>query len=321
MTIRPATTADHDAIHELLTLFAEEEGGLFPPPARAAVGAFLATPRDGTTGETWVAETTEGVAGFVRLRLPQRDNRHKAALHGVVHPDLRRRGIGRALYERALAESRSLGRNVLTATAGDGQPGEAFALAMGMERVHAERVGVLDLAREFPAPEAVPGYDLVHWLDGAAGPVPDSLVADLADLMGRLSADTPSGGLVVEPSSYPPERVIELSELAARLGQVRISTGARDRASGRLVAVTTLRHDGMSERLMQQITLVHPEHRGHRLGTVVKLANLEQARSVAPDATSVVSTNALANERIWRVNEALGFTTAGVDGHYQVVAA
>ncbi|GLZ77045.1 N-acetyltransferase [Actinorhabdospora filicis] len=321
MTIRPVTAADHDAIHELAGLFAEEEGGLFPPPPRASIAAYLATPRDGTTGETLVAEADGRVAGFVRLRLSQRDNRHRTALHGVVHPGLRRRGLGRALYERALAESLALGRTVLTATAGDGGPGEPFLTAMGMERVHAERVSVLDLGREFAEPTPVPGYDLVHWLDGAAGPVPDSLVADLADLMGRLSTDAPSGGLAVEPTAYSPERVIELSELAASLGQVRISTGARERATGRLIAVTTLRHDGRSERLMQLITLVHPEHRGHRLGTVVKLANLEQARSVAPDATSVVATNALANEKIWRVNEALGFATAGVDGYYQVVAA
>lgn len=304
MTIRPVAEADHSAVHALTELFAAEEGGLFPPPSRAAIGAYLGD-------SAWVAEVDGRVVGFARMRPVN----GRTSLDGVVHPDARRRGLGRAFYERAATEC----GGILTAVAGDGQPGEPFLLAMGMKRVHAERASVLDLNREFPEPVPVPGYDLVHWLDGAAGPVPDSLLDDLADLSGRLSTDAPTGDLIAEPAVFTPERVTELSDMAARLGQVRISTGARDRVGGRLIAVTTMRHDGTSERLMQLITLVHPDHRGKNLGRLIKLANLEQARSVAPDATTVVSMNAVGNEHMWRVNEAMGFTTVGIDGWYQAV--
>ena len=64
-------------------------------------------------------------------------------------------------------------------------------------------------------------------------------------------------------------------ELAAR-GVRKLAAVAQHVASGRLVAFTELLLSPDAPRqAWQLVTLVHPEHRGHRLGLAVKLANLE----------------------------------------------
>ena len=60
------------------------------------------------------------------------------------------------------------------------------------------------------------------------------------------------------------------------------------------------------------VTVVHPEHRGHRLGLAVKLANLEAlAGSRARDVRLIVTGNAAVNAPMIAVNDMMGFEVAG----------
>ena len=58
-------------------------------------------------------------------------------------------------------------------------------------------------------------------------------------------------------------------------------------------------------------TLVLREHRGRRLGLLVKLAALRLLAREEPQATRVVTWNAQENAPMIAVNEALGFRVAG----------
>ena len=58
---------------------------------------------------------------------------------------------------------------------------------------------------------------------------------------------------------------------------------------------------------MQWATLVHREHRGHRLGAAVKVANLRRLQRDRPDITEVVTQNAEVNEQMIGINARLGF--------------
>ena len=71
------------------------------------------------------------------------------------------------------------------------------------------------------------------------------------------------------------------------------------------------------ESLIQQDTLVAEEHRGHRLGLLVKAANLRRAQEKWPRARSVLTWNASENQHMLAINTALGFRPAGYEGEWQ----
>ena len=59
------------------------------------------------------------------------------------------------------------------------------------------------------------------------------------------------------------------------------------------------------------------DHRGHRLGMLVKAANLVQLLRSPRDATAVTTFNAEDNRPMLDVNEALGFEAIGLEGNWQ----
>jgi hypothetical protein len=59
-------------------------------------------------------------------------------------------------------------------------------------------------------------------------------------------------------------------------------------------------------------TLVRRDHRGHRLGSAVKVANLEALQRDRPDVTTVETQNAEQNPWMVSINERLGFEPVAV---------
>ena len=59
------------------------------------------------------------------------------------------------------------------------------------------------------------------------------------------------------------------------------------------------------------LTVVQPEHRGHRLGLAVKLANLDALARQAPGVRLIVTGNAAVNGPMIAVNDMMGFEVAG----------
>jgi RimJ/RimL family protein N-acetyltransferase len=58
------------------------------------------------------------------------------------------------------------------------------------------------------------------------------------------------------------------------------------------------------------VTAVLPEHRGHRLGLLVKIAMLDLLASQAPDVDRIFTGNAGSNQHMIAINEQLGFEVA-----------
>ncbi|WP_432524134.1 GNAT family N-acetyltransferase [Kineococcus sp. SYSU DK006] len=267
----------------------------------------------------WLLAHRDGRAvGAAEVRLTLLDNLHVAAVELAVGPEHRRRGVGTRLLGAALDVAAAAGRtSVRTAVEHPVQadparwPGLLAARRWGFERGRSEARRQLQLpvpagrleALEAGARPHAEGYRLRAW----AGPVPEQDLDAVAALAARMSTDAPSGDLRVEPEAWDAARVRENE--AARAAQGRRQWLAVAAApSGELVGYTMLVQSAHEpERLLQWDTLVVREHRGHRLGTLLKVACLRAAVADAPQARRVTTWNAVSNAPMIAVNEALGF--------------
>ncbi|ADD45733.1 GNAT family N-acetyltransferase [Stackebrandtia nassauensis] len=269
-----------------------------------------------------VARVDGRIVGFVQIGVPLRDNKHAAHIHGTVHPEYRRRGIGTALLTQATQSSRDQGRTLQTSntleTLPDGplcdHAGRDFLLhhgfAVGLPmRLRALRLsdseGEIErelLDESWPKAE---GYELVQW----TGATPAEHVDGAAALASRLMSDVPQGDLDFEEVIFDAERYLRKESVDFQSGWDFTCTYVRHVESGELVAHSVIAvssdHPSVGN---QWITLVHPDHRGHRLGMIVKVENHRLLRRTKPEVTWIKTGNAESNEHMVAINEQLGFT-------------
>jgi hypothetical protein len=126
--------------------------------------------------------------------------------------------------------------------------------------------------------------------------------------MNRLALDSPTGELDLEEESLDPDGYQHFLDHEAGLRRHRITTVAVHRGTGVVAAYTDLvLTTGSPDLVFQRGTLVLPEHRGHRLGLAVKVANLRALAARDPGRRAMVTQNAEANPWMVSINEALGF--------------
>jgi hypothetical protein len=68
---------------------------------------------------------------------------------------------------------------------------------------------------------------------------------------------------------------------------------------------------------MQWGTIVHPDHRGHRLGMAVKARNLRALQEAYPDRSRVVTHNSEQNDHMLAINIAMGFEPVELSVEFQ----
>lgn len=293
----------------------------------------------------WLAWVKDRPAGFAKLVVNFVDEPEGAMAHVHVTPGYRRRGIGQALAEvvhSALEPgTRYVNLEVSTPVPGPGDEalpspvGEGALLASSPRARFALRHGfvlgqVMWYSRyEFAAP-AVALSDVLATAGDAAGPdyevhclegeVPPGWAADVAVLKQSMSTDAPPGGLIIPETSWDADRVH--AEYARFSSTNRLFLGiVVHEPTGRVVALNELSAsrewpDGM---IHQRDTIVLSEYRGHRLGTLVKAANLEAVHAALPQAPAVHTFNAAENHHMLAVNENLGFRRAAALGMFQAV--
>jgi GNAT superfamily N-acetyltransferase len=324
LTITPFDASDDEAIEAAYHIAAARRAldtPDLPPPCRFRHAQTIRHPYPGTDMSYFLARLDGVPAGWLGLEFTTLDNLDNAWLELEVHPAHRRNGVGRALYQKAVELTRAAGRkrvvaNTVERMAGgperDGA-GSAFAAAMGAQAALRETRRKLELshvdgeALDRLLAEAygrADGYSLIRWRDR----LPDEYLDDIAYLGSRLVTDAPMGDLVVEQEKIDAERVRGNEAVRAALGYRVYGTGVRHDASGRVVAYSTLQMEKtVPEHAWQGITLVHPAHRGHRLGTIVKIENLRYIQAHETALSSVDTWNADVNSYMIGINEAMGF--------------
>jgi GNAT superfamily N-acetyltransferase len=291
----------------------------------------LSGPIAGYGIELWLGMSDGQDIGCVKLTMPLHDNLGNADVDLAIHPKHRGQGLGRRLAEAMLARVGALGRTTVTAEVSTplGQDlgstsGAVLAARFGAKPALTERRRLLDLtaideaglaALEADVTAGATGYSLMQWIDR----VLDVDVADMAALMVRMSTDAPHGDLIEEPEVWDVARYRAKEDSAAARNRKRVGTAARDEATGRLVGFTDIGVSTVQPQVgYQWDTIVTRDHRGHRLGLLMKLANLRLLREVSPTTRYVNTWNADDNAPMVAVNDALGFRPVEVMQEWQL---
>lgn len=255
----------------------------------------------------------------------------------AVLPEHRGRGLEDAMFAHLEREALALGRtNAQTLTAhtsdvrglsGDAvlRPSSGFGgvprddawtrtlAARGYALGQVERASTFDLTGDLRRSRAMleaatafagPEYEAVWW----QGPTPDEHIDGYAAAITRMSTDVPSGDLNWEPTVWDAARVRDRERRVAESGQLWGVTIVVHRPTGAVAAFNEL--VAPPDRTMATEnygTLVVPEHRGRRLGTIVKCVGLMRWREAVPESPCVITWNAEENRHMLDVNEAVGF--------------
>ena len=144
-------------------------------------------------------------------------------------------------------------------------------------------------------------HSLLSWF----GATPGKYLEEVARLNNAMTDAPRDEG--VQATRWDGQRVAEQEEHALAHGLRFRTVAARHDATGELAALTQLcTDDGTPGWAFQQITAVAKEHRGHRLGLLVKAAN-QQLTGDDPGARRILTGNAGANKYMIAINEMLGF--------------
>ncbi len=257
-----------------------------------------------------------------------------------VLPEYAGRGIGRALADAgealALADGKS---KALVYHAAVARPGAQIVPASGVGSLPADdravrflqargyRFEQVERVSRLPLPvaglehlvieaEAASGPDyVVHTWVGRA---PQRWLEDIALLNTRMSTDAPTAGLEEPEDIWTVDRVIARDDANDANPRSRLVAAVEHLPSAHLVGFTVLSVPQQSHRApAQYATLVLREHRGHRLGMLLKVANLAHLERVAPGHPSIITFNAEENRHMLDVNESLGFVPIALEGAWR----
>ncbi|UJP11203.1 GNAT family N-acetyltransferase [Microbacterium sp. KUDC0406] len=251
-------------------------------------------------------------------------------------------GVEDALLARIEEETRSLGRTVMQAwtlhrgrTSGptivpatdwgvvERTPLSDQFLTNGFVLEQVERNSTFDLRGPVDTVQhrldeslaaAGPDYRLVEWTI----PTPPELREGYAWALSRMSTDAPSAALEIDEEKWDAGRVERREKRILDGGQTMSVSAVLHVPTGRLAAFNELVIGTEPDDVTHQYsTLVLREHRGHRLGMLVKCANILRWRGIAPRSPKISTFNAEENRPMLDINEAIGFAPVSYAGVWQ----
>ncbi len=261
-----------------------------------------------------VASSSGDIVGTAAVGFADADNQHLADLEVAVLPEHRRRGIGSGLYDAAVARIREEGRGTVLTEVHEPVAGPLgatdFARHLGFEQVHLEEHLVLDLPvsdehvrslRERTG-HLAQDYEVLTWRDRC----PEEHLAAYCAMLTRMMRDVPMGEVDYRPVAVDPDRV-RADEAQHSQAQDRVVAAVRSRRTHEFAGYSVVDAPHGGSEVVQDDTLVMPEHRGRRLGLLLKLSTLLVVRHEHPHRTALHTWTSPANTPMRRTNTDFGY--------------
>ena len=322
--IVPIDPADHELVQSWLAVGEAAEHHDMPDsmgwhPTFRLMG--LIQHSSDTEKEHWAAVRDGLVLGSIFLQLPVRDNTHLAEFVLEVHPEHRREGVGSALLAHLERRAAEHGRTTITAwapvPAPDGAPvGDTaigFAEATGYRNTLENVVRVCDLDKVEDADIErlwTEAWDRAEGFESLVfeNEPPAELLEGMAYMHARMYTDMPLGEWDLREADYDADRVRDDARLRRERGELELHAVVRHIESGEVAGLTSIIVEGGREHhCLQSDTIVDPRFRGHRLGTILKIANQRRIRDWRPKMRYVWTGNAADNRHMIAINEAVGY--------------
>ena len=289
--------------------------------------AQVTGPSSGERVEFYCTFEGDRVVGGAFAGFPLLDNLDKVYAHVSADPGFRRQGIGTALVDRLVARAEQEGRSTIIGESSypfeqrETHPYRRFAESNGLSLANTEtvrelRLPVPDATLEALAAESLPHH--AHYrIETFVDQIPEEYVASYCYLINQLVLDSPQGDLEFEEEAITPEVYREETARLRAAGRSRYSTVATD-LDGVVVGQTDLLLPANDPtKLLQWGTLVRRDHRGHRLGAAVKVANLRAVQADHPERRRVTTSNAEVNAAMVGINDRLGFVPVALCPAFQ----
>jgi GNAT superfamily N-acetyltransferase len=308
---RAATPAEIRALLATLNAVLATDVPEDPPWQDVMVREYLAATMPGERRISWIAEEDPGVDGGGRLMA------HVSVLllgdigvlEVLVHPEARRRGLGRKLIALAARRVYLEGFSSIGVEVIGGTSATAFFESLGFEREYVETRSVLTLSTVdwLALGEMAQGIASGYRIEFHPGGPPESLIEAYAQAkLEQQDAEEPD--LDLRPSSSDPQRLRDsLVCLHARglkpyiVVAIHEATGA---VAGLTEVVVPAQHPTRAD---QYDTIVVRDHRGYGVDRAIKARMLFELRSAEPGLREVQTWNAQHNESMLKVNAELGF--------------
>jgi GNAT superfamily N-acetyltransferase len=268
-------------------------------------------------------DATNPVAA-IAVDLPTRDNLHLVWAQIWVHPDDRRRGHGSAIMNEILRIAREAGRSTIwVGTADDDQGARHFVqkFAFRYASHDARRRQVLaevdksEIQRLWSlAQSAAADYRL----ERLRCPTSDERLSELVEVTAAIN-DAPMGDLTYEDEKFDLKRLQDRETSLIGRGDRGYRVIARHRRTGEVGGHTMMITYPLQPHVGGQAdTAVARQHRGHRLGLLLKIEMMRWLAEVEPQLKIIETWNNVDNDFMIKVNEALGYRLSRVFNMYEL---
>ncbi|MEU5826446.1 GNAT family N-acetyltransferase [Micromonospora tulbaghiae] len=307
---RTASSAEIASLLDTLNAVLAADLPQDPPWRESSMREYLSEVMPGERRISWVAQDDDAPDGTPGAIL---GHVHVLLLGGIgvlevlVHPSIRRSGIGRELVRVAARRVWDEGfQSIGVEVVGD-TPAVGFYESLGFTRDYVETRSVLDLRTvDWPAltemaAEVGAGYRVEFWPGGP----PNELIEAYA----RAKAEVrDSDDVELRPSSYDPDRLRDSLATLHRRGMKPYIVLALHEQTGEVAGLTEVvvpaQHPTRAD---QYDTIVVHDHRGYGIDRAIKARMLLELRSAEPEVAEVQTWNAQDNESMLKVNAELGY--------------